>query len=94
MKCQEKSLDQLTADEITTALRAAIPARDVGITAITDPNGALVEACCVEVYVMFEAQQSALSIRCWHAYNAEPYKTLEASTLDDAISLVKAEFAG
>ena len=55
-------------------------------------NVSTLEGCCVETYLMLDSQRNAFSVHCWHAYSTDPYKTLTASTLDEAVDLVKAEF--
>ena len=87
----QRSYEDLNAHDITTALQAAnVPGTTV--TTIHDPDGAVVEACCIEVYVLLDPQRHALSVHCCHPHNADPYKTLTAPTLNDAITLVTTEF--
>jgi len=92
MECLEKPLKDLSPQEIATALKAAIPMRDVTVTADAELNGAIAEACCVEVYVLLDAQHDTISVQCCQAHSCNPYKTLTASTLDEAMTAVVTEF--
>lgn len=82
----------LSPDDLTTALRSALPRAGLSIETITDPDGTLIEACCIDVYVLLDARREHLNIQCWHPHSRHPYKTLTAATLNEAVSLLTTEF--
>jgi len=92
MKQLERTTADLSPDEIVAALRAAMPGWKPAITALSDPEGAKIEVCCVDVYVTLNAAQGVIGVDCWQAHSTGPYKTLAVPTLDEAIKLVAAEF--
>jgi len=92
MKIAEKPLHELSLQDMAEALKAVVPAGYATVTANVDLGGVVVEACCVEIYVMHDAAGMAIEVECWHPHSVSAFKTLAAATLDEAIALVAAEF--
>jgi len=82
----------LMPERIASALQDAISSRYVTVTAIEDPDGALAEACCVDVYLLTAPGRDGFTVSCWHAHSTEPNLNLSAATLEEAVQYVKAEF--
>ena len=92
MTCLDKPLTDLSPQEITDALKAAVHVPGLTIQAICDPDGAEIEAQGVDVYVIHAPGRDALEIQCWHQHSSSPCKTLTVPTLSEAVEAVVAEF--